>query len=263
MKTEKLALITGGSGGLGAKLACELAKKGYHPVLVGRSEERLRAAAMDCGGEIFVCDLSKREECEHLYEAFRRRPVQILINCAGFGVYGSFAVTSLDEEMEMAAVNCMAVHVQTKLFLPDMERRGGSILNVASSAGLVPGGPYMAAYYATKAYVVSLTRGIEEELRARRSRAYVGAFCPGPVNTGFFDRAGISASVGSADPDKTARAAIRGMEKRKSLIVPGASNAMAYFAARILPSALILAVNRRIQQKKGQGREDAKEEKKR
>ena len=251
MKTEKLALITGGSGGLGKNLAMELAKRGYRPVLAGRSKSRLQAAAARCGGEIFVCDLSKEEECRRIYEAFRHRPVRVLINCAGFGVYGSFAVTSLDEEMEMAAVNCRAVHMLTKLFLSDLEKRGGAVLNVASSAGLVPGGPYMAAYYAAKAYVVSLTLGIAEELRARKSRVYLGVFCPGPVDTGFFERAGIRAAVRGAQPEKMARMAIRGMEKGKKLIVPGISNAAACLAARLLPSDLILAVNRRIQQKKG------------
>ncbi len=248
---EKLALITGGSGGLGECLAAELAAKGYRPVLVGRKEKKLQAAAARCGGEIFVCDLSEKEECRRLYEAYRKRPVQILIDCAGFGVYGDFAGTELEEEMEMAAVNSLAVHRLTKLFLPDMERRGGCILNVASSAGLAPGGPYMAAYYATKAYVVSLTLGIAEELRAHKSRAYVGAFCPGPIDTPFFDRAGIGAAVKGAEPLQMARTAIRGMEKGKILIVPGTANRLACLAARLLPARPVLAVNRRIQEKKG------------
>lgn len=251
-----LALVTGGSSGIGFCLARQLAAHGFRVVLVGRDVERLlQAARQIChrGGaaEIFPCDLAEEEGCYRLYETYRRRPVSVLINAAGFGVYGDFDAAAAGMEMEMLSVNARAVHLLMKLFLPDMKRRGrGWILNVASSAGLTPGGPYMAAYYATKAYVVSLTRGVAEELRAAHSPVYVGALCPGPVDTPFFGRAGIRAAVQGADPETVAEAALQGMRRRQTLIVPGISNHLACLAAKLLPGRATLAVNRRIQARK-------------
>ena len=151
----------------------------------------------------------------------------------------------------MMDVNCRAVHLLMKLFLRDMDKRGsGTILNVASSAGLVPGGPCMAAYYATKSYVTSLTQGVAEELRARRSPVRVAALCPGPVDTPFFGRAGICASAKASTPEAVARAAMRGLDCGETVIVPDMGNRLACLAARILPAKVILSVNRRIQEKK-------------
>lgn len=270
-KTRPLALITGGSSGIGFALAREFYVKGYDVVLVGRDEKKLRRAAVRLvqmgnkpkkkaekaslfwGGrvETVSCDLTRQEECFRLHELYRDRSVEVLVNCAGFGVYGQFAETDLQQEMEMMEVNCGAVHLLMKLFLLDMEKRGrGTILNVASSAGLVPGGPCMAAYYATKAYVTSLTQGVAEELRARRSSIRVAAFCPGPVDTPFFGRAGIGASATASTPEDVAKAAMRGLECGKTVIVPGFGNRMACVVARLLPAKVILSVNRRIQEKK-------------
>ena len=110
----------------------------------------------------------------------------MLINCAGFGDFGAFTTTSLDKELEMIDVNIKAVHILTKKFLPDMiAKNEGYILNVASVAGLMPAGPYMATYYATKAYVTSFTSAIAEELEEKKSNVYVGSLCPGPVDTEF------------------------------------------------------------------------------
>lgn len=253
---RRRAIVTGGSSGIGFSLAQQLAARGFCVVLVGRSEARLKQAAeaIHCRGgaaEIFVCDLSKEEACRRLYEAYRSRSVSVLINAAGFGVYGEFDATALAEEGQMLLVNCHAVHVLMKLFLGDMKRQGrGWILNVASSAGLAPGGPYMAAYYATKAYVVSLTCGVAEELRAAHSPVYAGVLCPGPVDTPFFERAGIRAAVKGADPQAVAKAALKGMRRRQTRIVPGVGNRLVCLAAKLLPAGMILAGNRRIQAKK-------------
>ena len=253
-RRSRLAIVTGGSGGIGFCLARRLSDLGFRVVLVGRNEERLRQASAGIRGgraEVFPCDLSREEECRRLHRAYGRRPVSVLVNAAGFGVYGDFDTTAPEKELEMLDVNGRAVHLLMKLFLEDMERRGGGrILNVASSAGLVPGGPYMAAYYATKAYVVSLTCGVAEELRAAGSPVYAGVLCPGPVDTPFFARAGIRAAVRGADPEAVAEAALRGMRKRQTVIVPGGSNRLAYLAAKLLPARATLAVNRRIQAKK-------------
>lgn len=252
----RLAIVTGGGSGIGFCLARRLSGLGFQVILVGRNEERLRqAAAGICGSggraEAFPCDLSREEECRRLHRAYCRRPVSVLVNAAGFGVYGDFDATAPERELEMLDVNGRAVHLLMKLFLADMERRGGGrILNVASSAGLAPGGPYMAAYYATKAYVVSLTCGVAEELRAAGSPVYAGVLCPGPVDTPFFARAGIRAAVRGADPEAVAEAALRGMRKKQTVIVPGGSNRLACLAAKLLPARATLAVNRQIQAKK-------------
>ena len=269
-----VAIVTGGGSGIGFCLARRLAEQGYAVVLAGRDKARLlQAAGQIAAGqkpgrqaagtqgakagpnrktiETFSCDLSRPDECLRLYEAFRNRPVAVLVNAAGFGVYGAFDASDTAGEQQMLAVHCQAVHLLMKLFLPDMKRRGrGAILNVASLAGLTPGGPYMAAYYATKAYVASLTRGVAEELRAERSPVYVGALCPGPVATPFFARAGIRAAVRGADPDTVARAALQGMSRRKDVIVPGAGSRIACLAAKLLPARLTLLINRQIQARK-------------
>lgn len=200
---------------------------------------------------IYPCDLSRRSECGRLLKDFRPQKPEILINCAGFGVYGTFTKTDRERELTMLEVNCQALHILMKAFLRDMERRGhGYILNVASLAGLAPGGPRMAAYYATKAYVVSLTRGVAEELRADGSRVYIGALCPGPVKTSFFERSGLGPARHGLTPEETAQAAMRGMERGRTVIVPGAVNRLGYLAAKFLPGCLVLAVNRRIQERK-------------
>ena len=270
-----LALITGGSSGIGYALAKRFYRRGYDLVLVGRDEKKLRQAAArlvqmgtdvgeakhdrsECadsviGGivETVVCDLTKKEECLRLHRLYQNRSLDVMVNCAGFGVYGQFVETDLEKEMAMMEVNCGAVHLLMKLFLQDMEKRGGgTILYVASSAGLVPGGPCMAAYYATKSYVTSLTQGVAEELRARHSPVCVAALCPGPVDTPFFGRAGISASAKASTPEAVAKAAMEGLDRGQTVIVPGVGNQLACVAARLLPARVILAVNRRIQEKK-------------
>ena len=270
-KIRPLALITGGSSGIGYALAKEFYIKGYDLILVGRDEKKLRRAAVHLvqksskcqrqedkannvyGGrvETVSCDLTRQEECFRLHELYRNRSVEVLVNCAGFGVYGQFAETDLQQEMAMMEVNCGAVHRLMKLFLQDMEKRGkGTILNVASSAGLVPGGPCMAAYYATKAYVTSLTQGVAEELRARHSSIHVAALCPGPVDTPFFGKAGIGASAAASTPEAVAKAAMKGLDRGETVIVPGFGNRLACVAARLLPARVILSINRRIQEKK-------------
>ena len=256
-KTRPLALITGGGSGIGYALAKEYYKRGYDLVLVGRDEKKLRQAAARLVQrnkgiiETVSCDLTSKNECLRLYGLYQDRAVDVLVNCAGFGVYGQFLEIDLDAELSMLEVNCGAVHLLMKLFLQDMRKRdSGTILNVASSAGLVPGGPCMAAYYATKAYVTSLTQGVAEELRAAGSNVHVAALCPGPVDTPFFGRAGIGTAGVASTPESVAKAAMRGLKRGKTVIVPGVGNQLACLAARLLPSKVILSINRRVQEKK-------------
>ena len=186
--TNKIALITGASAGIGKEFAKNLSQQGYDLILVARREDRLVEISkqLPTKSQIITADLAKVEECYRLYEETKDRNISILINCAGFGDFGAFTTTSLDKELEMIDVNIKAVHILTKKFLPDMiARNEGYILNVASVAGLMPAGPYMATYYATKAYVTSFTSAIAEELEEKKSNVYVGSLCPGRVDTVF------------------------------------------------------------------------------
>jgi len=177
--------------------------------------------------------------------------VDILINNAGFGLYGKFCVTELDRELEMIDVNVGAVHILTKLFLRDFSARDkGYILNVASIAGFMPG-PLMATYYATKNYVVRLTEAVREELRCQRSRVYIGAFCPGPVDTHFNSTAGVKFALRGISSEYAAECAVRGMFARKALIFPTASIKAAVVASRFVPDMLLAAITRLFQSRKG------------
>ena len=151
------AVITGASSGIGMAFARQLAAEGYRLVLVARRENRLQALAEELkksGTEsmVITADLSEKEACYRLMQQLEPVPVGILINNAGFGDCGSFLETDAETEMQMIDVNVKAMHLLMKLMLRRMEKQeGGYILNVASSAGLLPAGPYMATYYATKA----------------------------------------------------------------------------------------------------------------
>ena len=169
---KSYAVITGASSGIGMAFARQLAAEGYRLVLVARREDRLQELAQELqkkGTESIVisADLSQKEACYHLMQQIEKLPVGILINDAGFGDCGSFLETDADKEMQMIDVNVKAMHLLMKLMLRRMEKQeGGYILNVASSAGLLPAGPYMAAYYATKAYIASLTRAAGKNMTA-------------------------------------------------------------------------------------------------
>ena len=189
---SKTVWITGASSGIGREFARRYARLGFRLILTARRTDRLEALAAELTVKyntfcrILPADLEQESECARLCEALADERLDIFINNAGFGVCGSFLETSGEKELSMAKVNVLAMHQLFKFAVKKMETQGfGTVLNVASSAGLLPGGPYMAGYYATKAYVVSLTRGVAEELRDQHSPVYVCALCPGPVDTEF------------------------------------------------------------------------------
>ena len=184
---SKTVWITGASSGIGREFARRYARLGFRLILTARRIDRLEALAAELTVKynafcrILPADLEQESECARLCEALADERLDIFINNAGFGVCGSFLETSGEKELSMAKVNVLAMHQLFKFAVKKMEAQGfGTVLNVASSAGLLPGGPYMAGYYATKAYVVSLTRGVAEELREQHSPVYVCALCPGP-----------------------------------------------------------------------------------
>lgn len=249
----RYAVITGASSGIGEEFAKRLSKEGYALVLVARREERLRrlAESLDTDCEIIAADLSDMNECERLAAKLQNKKIEIFINNAGFGSCGESFDIDTETELHMIDVNVKAVHLLTKRILPKMvEENRGYILNVASSAGLVPAGPYMATYYATKAYVTSYTRGIAEELRQKRSDVYVGCLCPGPVDTEFNRVANVKFALKGISASECANYAVKKMFQKKVTIVPTFFMKCMMVASRLAPANLAIKIAARQQQKK-------------
>ena len=252
----RFAVITGASSGLGAEFARQLAAQGYALLLVARRTDRLRAlaAALPAPCEVFPADLAQRSECERLLQALQGRRIDLFINNAGFGDCGDFLRTDLEKDLAMLDVNVRAVHILTKRVAQMLQRQGGgALLNVGSAAGLLPGGPYMAAYYATKAYVVSLTTALAEELRAQRSPVQAACLCPGPVDTEFITVANVQFALPGISAAYCVRCALAGLRRGQTVIVPGLAVAAGAALSRLLPRRALLALTAR-QQKRKQGR---------
>lgn len=249
------ALVTGASSGIGREIALKLAEKGMRLVISGRNEEKLEELRNEIGADrvkIIAADISKESECRRLYKEASKYNIGILVNNAGFGLFGSFCSSDLDRELEMIDVNIKAVHILTKLFLKDFaERDKGYILNVASAAGFMAG-PLMATYYATKNYVVKLTQAVREEMRVKGSNVYIGAFCPGPVKTPFNDVAGVDFGLRGITAEYAAECAVNGMLARKSIIIPTLKMKTAVYGSRLVPDNALAAVTYNIQTKKGE-----------
>ena len=246
------ALITGASSGIGASIARILSDKGYDLILVARRKTRLNKLKSELSGNVTVIplDISSTFNCMDLYNQVKDEDVEILINCAGFGVFGDFTETSLDKELDMIDINIKGVHILTKLFLQKFTKLNrGYILNVASSAAFQPG-PLMASYYASKAYVLRLDEALNEELRQVKSSVKVCTLCPGPVDTEFNKVAKVQFSVKPLTSDYVANYAINKMFKGKTLIIPGFTMRLNYYFNRFLPKRLILKIAYSIQSKK-------------
>ena len=245
-------LITGASSGIGRDIARVLDAYGCELILVARREDRLKALAGCLQGEprIIAMDIGNAEKAAKLYELTKDENIDILINNAGFGVWGDFTKTSCEREVEMIRLNVEAMHVLFKLFLKDFKERGsGKILNVASAAAFAPG-PYMAAYYASKAYVLRLTQAASHELKECGSSVTVSALCPGPVSTEFNKVAGVHFSMKPLSSKYVAKYAVLNMIRGETVIVPGISFKIAAAASKIVPSQLAAAITAKIQKKK-------------
>lgn len=246
------ALVTGASSGIGRKIAYTLADKGIDLVLVSRSigdmDNIKKNVQVDV--EIIKLDLSKEENVYKLYEDCKDKGIDILINNAGFGLFGFFDETNLDRELEMIDLNIKCVHILTKLFLQDFKKKdSGYILNVASSAGFMAG-PRLSTYYATKNYVLKLTMAINEELRKAHSKVQVSALCPGPVNTNFNKVAKGNFSIKEVSPEYVAKYAIKKLFARKMIIIPSLKMKLGVFCLRLVPYRIQLIFSYYIQGKK-------------
>lgn len=248
------ALVTGASSGIGRDMAIYLSRIDYEVILVGRDKIKLNQvlSKLSTKGEILIADLRIKKDVDKVIKKSLDEKIDVLINNAGFGLYGSFYESDLDREIEMINVNVIAVHRLTKEVYKMMkDANGGYILNVASSAGLLPGGPLLDTYYATKCYVRSLTLGLYEENRRDLNNVHLSVLCPGPINTNFNNVAGTSFNLKSMSSDFVAKYAIDKMFKNKVVIVPGFMVKCGLFFQRFLGVKLLLKIIYNIQVKKG------------
>lgn len=248
----KRALVTGATSGIGRQIAICLHKKGWQLVLTGRNEAVLKHMAdkFGTGTKYIALDLSQRGAAEKLYAFCEGMKIDFLVNNAGFGIFGSFTETDLEQELELIDVNIRAVHILTKLFLKDFVRRdSGIILNVASSAGFMSG-PLLSSYYASKNYVVRLTMAVREELRRKGSHVQIGVLCPGPVDTDFNHRAGVTFSIKPITPKYAAQYAIEGSFAGKAIMIPTLMMKLGVIGAKLCPETITSRLVYTIQKRK-------------
>ena len=246
------ALITGASSGIGRDMAYYLAELGYDLILVARRQDRLEEIKKNVkvNVKIILLDLAIEDNVFQLHKMVEKENIDILINNAGFGLFGMFNKTDLNRELEMINVNIKAYHILTKLFLIDfMKRDSGYILNVCSSAGFLAG-PRLNTYYATKNYITKLTMAIYEELKHQKSHVHISALCPGPVSTEFNKVAKGKFSLKEMPSYTVAKYGIDKMFKNKLIIVPGISVKLGLFMNRFVPWKLSMAVTYQIQKRK-------------
>ena len=255
-------LITGASSGIGRDMARYLYKNfEYNLILVARSKEKLEILKKELEENentinntkeiiIIAKDLSQQQSCKDLYEETKNANIDFLINNAGFGEFGEFINTNLEKEIDLINTNITAVHILTKLYLKEMvNKNSGHILNVASIAGMEPG-PLMAAYYASKAYVIRLTRAINKELKNNKSNIKMSILCPGPVNTNFNNVANVVFKAPSMSSEKVAKYGIDKALKGKLIIIPGLLNKSVRVFSKILPDAILEEISYKIQRRK-------------
>jgi short-subunit dehydrogenase len=258
MSQRIVALVTGASSGIGLALATILAREGHDLVLVARRRPELEALAAELGSRygatatVVTADLATPDGAREIHDAVERAAldIDILVNNAGLGGTGRFAESDAAAEHRMLAVNVVALTDLTKLFLPAMIERGrGRILNVASTAAFQPG-PFMAVYYASKAYVLSFTEALAEELVGTGVTAT--ALCPGVVPSGFQETAGMGEdtpllkSPGAKPPEYVAQAAYDGMMRGRRLVIPGTLNKIGVQSLRVSPRRLVVRLVGRL-----------------
>ena len=249
---EQWAVVTGASSGIGEEFARQLAQVGFHVLLVARRADRLEKIMRELPtpGKMIVCDLSDCSDRKRLKEEMQKLPLGILVNNAGFGRCGNFEENRKSGE-EMIRLNIESVHDLTHEALRIMsEQRCGTILNVASCAGLLPCGPYMTDYYATKAYVRSMTEGIAEELRRAGSLVRVYCLCPGPVDTEFNSVANVRFALPGISSKKCVKEALKGIQRRKVTIIPSFLVRAGIFCQKLLPEWMVVRIIAHSQKKK-------------
>jgi len=244
-----LAVVTGASRGIGRAYGRQLASRGFDLQIVGRDAEQLAAVAAEIRAahqvrvEEIVLDLARPDSAERLYaevRSRRTRPVDLLVNNAGFGLYGGFADAAMPRIQEMLSLQILTVTKLMRLFLPEMrERRNGAIINVASVAGLMPV-PYMALYGATKAFMVSLGLSVGREVRA--DGVIIQTCCPGQTVTDFHATAGHRPSSlgGAQTADAVAAESLAALDRRKAFVITGSRNRFLMRLQKLVPQQFLL-----------------------
>lgn len=255
MKLKKTALITGASGGLGAEFARIHAFNGGDLVLIARNQAKLDELKVELekqyGVSIYVIakDLSEQSAPKEVFEELQAKKIRIdyLINNAGFGDFGLFAECSWERQLEMINLNVIALTYLTRLFLPGMvQQKSGKILNVASTAAFQPG-PTMSVYFASKAFVLSFSEAIANELQG--TGITVTALCPGATETGFKNAADLGKSNlfkggGIANASDVAKFGYKAMMKGKRVVVHGFMNRLMAQSVRFVPRNIVTAIAR-------------------
>lgn len=258
---KETALITGAASGIGYELACMFAAKNYDLVLVDRNEFKLLEVAIDFKDKFntlvktIVKDLSFPYAAEEIFAELQKEhiPVQVLVNNAGFGSYGFFNETNLIAELELLQVNLVCLTHLTKLFLKDMVKQGkGKILNVSSAAAFQPG-PLMAVYFASKAYVLSFSEAIANELE--NTGVTVTVLCPGSTVSAFHERTGMADSnllkgKNMMDAKTVAQMGYDGLMRGKTIVIPGLVNKILAKLVGFFPRNLVTKVVRTMQEDK-------------
>ena len=259
---KRTALITGASGGIGYEFAKLCAQDHNNLVLIARSGSKLAQIADELQQQFGISarsialDLASPIAPQFLFDQLQREGilVDILVNNAGYGRFGEFAEVPVEESLGQIQLNVLALTALTRLFVgPMLERRSGKIMNVASTAGFQPG-PLMAVYYATKAYVISFSEALANELKDKG--VSVTCLCPGATDTGFQGRAGTEQTVlfrkmRPMDAGTVARDGYRGLMAGKTLVISGLRNRLLAESIRLAPRKLVTAISRKILDKAG------------
>ena len=241
---KKVALVTGASAGLGVDFARQLSKRGHPLVLAARRKDRLQALAKELGNaRVIAIDLSKKDAAAKLMADLQAKGeiVDLLVNNAGFGLIGRFAELDAGREREMIDLNVGTLADLCRAVAPGMiDRKSGGIINVASTAAFQPG-PKMAVYFATKAFVLSLTEALHEELKPHGIK--VTCLCPGPTRTEFGDVAGFGGNglfdrVAMESPEVVA-AGLKGLDRNQAVVVPGFVNKLTASSGRFAPRSVV------------------------
>ncbi len=259
-------LITGASSGIGYQLAKVYGRKGHNLILTARRGERLEELKQEILREspykpeiaIIEMDMGQKASPLELYNTVKNRGIEVetLINNAGFGIYGKFSELSMEDMErwdEMTDLNIRTLVMLTKLYLEEFLVRGkGEILNVSSIAGFLPG-PLMSGYYGTKAYVLSFTEAVKEEVYGTGVK--IGVLCPGPTITEFerssrIDKRGLFSKMKAMDAERVAEIAYRDFQRGKGIIIPGVLNKIAVFGIRFLSRKMLVKISKKIQEGK-------------
>jgi short-subunit dehydrogenase len=250
--TNPIVLVTGASAGLGTEFARQLSARGSRVVLVARRKDRLDELAQELGNARTVAlDLAEPSAAQRLMDdlAAHDEHVDLLVNNAGFGFNGPVAKIDLDKQSRMVTLNCTLLTELSRAVLPQMiERRRGGILNVASTAAFQPA-PNFAVYAATKAYVLSFTEALHEEVKHKG--LHVSCLCPGPVETEFFDAAGMNPKGAfkamMMQPAEVVRIGLDGLDRNQAVVVAGTGNKVGTIGVRFLPRSLVRRIAAKVE----------------